>query len=433
MTELRLDRDYACELDDHDPLRSFRSLFHLPQTAGDDDVYFVGNSLGLQPQSAAASLQQVLDQWRRLAVHGHFDGDPAWLDLPAQLSKQMCPIVGATAAEVVVMNTLSVNLHCMLATFYQPTNRRNEILIEAHAFPSDHQVVASHLQLRNQPPEALQLLPVDKETGLLRTEDILEAIVQRRDSLAMVLLPGVQYYSGQVLDMQAITKVARENDVVIGFDLAHAVGNIPLELHAWAPDFACWCTYKYLNGGPGALGGCFIAERHATNTSLPRLAGWWGHERASRFQMRPEFQPEKNALGWQLSNPPILSMATLPASLQIFEQAGGMVPLREKSLGLTAYLRQLLEAICGDAVQVLTPDIPSQHGCQLSLEVRGGSGVGQAVFEYLRYQHVHTDWRFPNVIRAAPVPLYNSYEDVWRFVQTMRAGLVAASNSPGSC
>ena len=300
----------ALELDQKDPLRRFRYEFLMPQTDGVTDVYFVGNSLGLQPRRTARHLQTVLDRWHHSGVHGHFDGEPAWMDLPEIVSTAMAGIVGALPHEVVVMNTLTVNLHLMMATFYQPTAGRHKILIEEHAFPSDHQAVASHLQMRSQSPEQSMVIvkPAAGE-AIISTEHIMDTIRRHQDSLALILLPGVQYYTGQVFDMPRITAVARELNIPIGFDLAHAAGNIPLQLHDWDMDFACWCTYKYMNSGPGALGGCFIHERHATNQNLPRLAGWWGHERSTRFQMRPEFMPSPTAQGWQLSNPPILALA----------------------------------------------------------------------------------------------------------------------------
>ena len=410
----------AREMDHSDPLRRFRDEFLFPQTGDRDDIYFVGNSLGLQPRRTVNYLQGVLQQWQRSAVHGHFDGDPAWMDLPTLVSDAMAKLVGANPHEVVVMNTLTVNLHLMLASFYQPTTERYKILIEEHAFPSDHQAVASHVQMRGQLPDASMVLvrPCVSE-ATISTQQIIETIRQHQDSLAMILLPGIQYYTGQVFDMPAITAVARELNIPIGFDLAHAAGNIPLQLHNWGMDFACWCTYKYMNSGPGALGGCFIHERHSTNQNLPRLAGWWGHERATRFQMSAQFVPSPSAQGWQLSNPPILALAPIHASLQIFAEAGGMEALQAKSRMLNAFFRELLARQLGDAVRVITPVGETDTGCQLSLEIDHDGGSGRDVFDRLSQCGIHTDWREPNVIRAAPVPLYNSFEDVWQFVSAL--------------
>ncbi len=409
----------ASALDQADPLAPLRAEFLFPASEGEADVYFVGNSLGLQPRRTAEDLSRVLEQWQHSAVHGHFEGSPAWMDLPQLVSDAMSPLVGAGPDEVVVMNTLTVNLHLMMSTFYQPTQSRYKILIEEHAFPSDHQAVTSHLTLRGQTAEKA-LVTVRPEPGsfLISTERILESIEQHRDSLAMILLPGVQYYTGQVFDMSRITSKAREYEIPIGLDLAHAVGNIPLQLHSWEVDFACWCTYKYLNSGPGALGGCFIHSRHSANRDLPRLAGWWGHERETRFEMKPDFVPSPNAQGWQLSNPPILALAPILSSLHLFAQAGGIERLREKSLRLTSYLRSLLLHKLGDQVRVLTPESSEQAGCQLSLEIHGQKS-GKDVFDRLSHHSVHADWREPSVIRAAPVPIYNSFGDIQRFVETL--------------
>ena len=416
----------AQELDQKDPLRRFRDEFLLPQTDGITDVYFVGNSLGLQPRRIAEQLQTVLDRWHRSGVHGHFDGEPAWMNLPEIVSTAMAGIVGALPHEVVVMNTLTVNLHLMMATFYQPTAGRHKILIEEHAFPSDHQAVASHLQMRSQSPEQSMVIvkPAAGE-ATISAEHVIDTIRRHQDSLALILLPGVQYYTGQVFDMPRITAVARELNIPIGFDLAHAAGNIPLQLHDWDMDFACWCTYKYMNSGPGALGGCFIHERHATNQDLPRLAGWWGHERSTRFQMRPEFVPSVSAQGWQLSNPPILALAPIYASLQLFDEAEGIQSLRSKWRRMDGYFRELLAQQLGDRVRILTPNSPIECGCQLSLEVHHEGNSGRQTYERLSNCSVHTDWREPNVIRAAPVPLYNSFEDIWRFVDSLATCLDA--------
>ena len=417
----------AKALDEADPRPALRDQFLFPTTEGVPDVYFVGNSLGLQPRGTTEELTRVLEQWQRSAVHGHFEGQPAWMDLPELVSTAMADLVGARPEEVVVMNTLTVNLHLMMATFYQPTSARSKILIEDHAFPSDRQAVVSHLALRGQSAESsLVTVRAAEDSFLIATEQVLAAIDEHRDSLALILLPGVQYYTGQVFDMAQISRKAREYGITIGLDLAHAVGNIPLELHAWDVDFACWCTYKNLNAGPGALGGCFIHARHAANRDLPRLAGWWGHERATRFQMKPDFVPSPTAQGWQLSNPPILALAPILSSLRLFSLAGGIQQLRQKSLRLTAYLRAALANRLGAQVRVLTPSAPEQSGCQLSLEINSAE-PGKIVFERLCQHSVHADWREPNVIRAAPVPLYNTFEDVERFVERLATCLRSAS------
>ncbi|GAB5402853.1 MAG: kynureninase [Aureliella sp.] len=415
----RFDLEEAKALDRADSLAAFRSEFLFPTTDGAADVYFVGNSLGLQPKSTAGDLASVLEQWHSSAVHGHFDGSPAWMDLPDEVSAAMAPLVGAHPSEVVVMNTLTVNLHLMMASFYQPTTARHKVLLEEHAFPSDYQAVASHVALRGYTAEtALETVRAEEGSFLISTERVLASIEEHRDSLALILLPGVQYYTGQVFDMASIAAKARGYEIPIGLDLAHAVGNIPLDLHEWGVDFACWCTYKYLNAGPGALGGCFIHSRHAANSQLPRLAGWWGHQRETRFEMKPEFIPTLSAQGWQLSNPPILALAPILSALRLCARAGGIDRLREKSLRLTAFLRAGLEHRLGNKVQVITPNAPEQSGCQLSIQIQAGE-PGKVVFDRLSKRSVHVDWREPDVIRAAPVPLYNSFEDVHRFVETL--------------
>jgi kynureninase len=363
---------------------------------------------------------EELEKWQTLGVRGHFESDRPWLPYHELLTPTMAKIVGAQDDEVVVMNTLTVNLHLMMATFYRPTKTRNKILIESHAFPSDFQAVESQIQLHGfDPKEAVVTVPHGAESDLLSDDAICDLIEKHRDSLALVLLPGVQYYTGQFLDLQRITATAHRYNISVGFDLAHAVGNVPLQLHDWDVDFAVWCNYKYLNSGPGAVGGCFIHERHATDKSLPRMAGWWGHDKTTRFKMENRFDPIPTAEGWQLSNPPILSLAAILASLQVFDDAGGMGPLREKSLKLTGYFESMLNEMLGDQVTIITPKTTDQRGCQLSIEIATGNASGKAIHEKLEAAGADTDWREPNVIRAAPVPLYNSFEDVHRFVTTL--------------
>jgi kynureninase len=407
----------ARQLDRDDPLKRFRDQFHLPYEADQQDVYFVGNSLGLQPKSVSDYLALELESWQRLGVRGHFSKPRPWLNYHQLLTETMAGLVGGTHDEVIVMNTLTVNLHLMMATFFQPNDRRNKILIEAHAFPSDKNAVQSQLQLHGLDPNDC-LIEIEPDDGeLFSTDSVIAAIRQHRDSLALVLLPGVQYYTGQVFDMQAIAAEANELEIPIGFDLAHAAGNISLSLHDWNVDFACWCTYKYLNSGPGAIAGCFVHERHATNINLPRLAGWWGHDEKTRFQMTGDFHPIASAEGWQLSNPPILSAAAIRASLDIFKEVGGMPSLLQKSKQQQQFFRNgLQERLAGQVTTIAPLD---QSGCQLSLEIVPDDVDGKQVFEQLESAGLRTDWREPNVIRAAPTPLYNTFEEIWRFVDRL--------------
>ena len=415
---------HARDLDAADPLAHFRDQFWIPQHEGQDGVYFVGKSLGLQPKTVAGVLTEELEKWQRLGVRGHFESERPWLPWHELLTPLMAKVVGGLEEEVVVMNSLTTNLHLMMATFYRPTKTRNKILIESHAFPSDFQAVESQIKLHGfDPEESIVTALHGAESELLCEDAICALIEQHRDSLALVLLPGVQYYTGQFLDMKRISVAAHRYNISVGFDLAHAVGNVPLELHDWEVDFAVWCNYKYLNSGPGAVGGCFVHQRHANDKTLPRMAGWWGHDKASRFQMENRFDPIPTAEGWQLSNPPILAMAPILASLEVVEAAGGMSSLREKSLKLTGYFESLLNEQLGDRVNVITPRTSGQRGCQLSIEiVTGEAGTsGKQVHRALEDSGIETDWREPNVIRAAPVPLYNSFSDVFRFVERLRA------------
>ena len=411
---------HAQSLDADDPLASFRDRFWIPENDGKKQIYLVGNSLGLQPKNVAALVTEELEKWQTLGVRGHFESDRPWLPYHEFLTPTMAKIVGAQENEVVVMNTLTVNLHLMMTTFYRPTKSRNKILIESHAFPSDFQAVESQIKLHGfDPQEAIITVPHGVESDLLSDDAICDLIETHRDSLALVLLPGVQYYTGQFLNLKRITATAHRYNISVGFDLAHAVGNVPLQLHDWDVDFAVWCNYKYLNSGPGAVGGCFIHQRHATDRSMPRMAGWWGHDKKTRFKMENRFEPIPTAEGWQLSNPPILSLAAILASLQVFDDAGGMEPLREKSLKLTGYFESMLKEMLGDRVNVITPRTADQRGCQLSIEVATGNVAGKEIHQQLEESGTDTDWREPNVIRAAPVPLYNSFEDVHRFATTL--------------
>ncbi|MCC8475877.1 kynureninase [Xanthomonas arboricola] len=415
MTDL-LSRAHAVALDVADPLRHLRDDFVFPQHAGQDQTYFVGNSLGLQPRGARAMVAEVLDQWGALAVEGHFTGPTQWLTYHQLVRDGLARVVGAQPGEVVAMNTLSVNLHLMMASFYRPTPERGAILIEAGAFPSDRHAVESQLRLHGLDP-ATQLIEVeaDQLNGTVSMAAIADAIARHGPRLALVLWPGIQYRTGQAFELGEIARLARAQGAMVGFDLAHAVGNIALTLHDDGADFAVWCHYKYLNAGPGAVGGCFVHARHA-NSDLPRMAGWWGHEQQSRFRMEPQFVPSPGAEGWQLSNPPVLALAPLRASLELFDQAG-MPALRAKSEQLTGHLEQLIHARVPQVLQIVTPAEPAQRGCQLSLRVAGGRAQGRSLFEYLQSVGVLGDWREPDVIRIAPVPLYNRFSDLHRLVE----------------
>lgn len=416
-------RGFAVAQDEADPLRGFRGEFHVPKSeSGDEQIYFAGNSLGLLPRRTRAYVGEELEKWANLAVKAHFSGANPWMPYHELLAPPTARLVGALPAEVVTMNSLTVNLHLMMTSFYRPTRERHRILIEDRAFPSDDYAVESHAASRGFDPASAVVRLRPREGPAIATDVIEDFLAREGEAIALVLLPGVQYYTGQAFDIEAITRLAHARGCVVGFDLAHAAGNVPLRLHAWGVDFAVWCTYKYLNGGPGAVGGCFVHERHG-NAGLPRLAGWWGHDKETRFRMRSGFLPIPGAEGWQLSNPPILSLAAIRASLDIFESAGGMEPLRAKSIRLTGYLEWLLRREVGDAVEIFTPEDPGRRGCQLSLRVRPGAVPGRTVFQKLESAGVTCDWRDPDVIRVAPVPLYNRYEEVRRFVEILRGAL----------
>lgn len=420
MSEL-LSRAHAIALDDADPLRALRSEFLIPQHDGGEQTYFVGNSLGLQPRGARDAVHEVLDRWASVAVEGHFTGPTQWLGYHRLVSMQLAKVVGALPSEIVAMNTLSVNLHLMMVSFYRPTTERPVILMEAGAFPTDRHAVEAQIRFHGfDPADCLVEVQPDEATGTISLEAVEQAIATHGPRLALVLWPGVQYRTGQAFDLQAITTLARRHGARIGFDLAHSVGNLPLQLHEVAPDFAVWCHYKYLNSGPGAVAGAFVHERHHHDASLPRFAGWWGHEESTRFQMAPQFIPAVGAEGWQLSNPPILGLAPLRASLDLFERAG-MPALRAKSLALTGLLDELVQARLPHVLERITPADAGRRGCQLSLRVAGGRERGRALFEHLRQAGVLGDWREPDVIRISPTPLYNRYQDLHRFVDEVEA------------
>ena len=421
---MRTDREYALALDATDPLAAWRERFVLPRDEhGAELVYFCGHSLGAQPLLACDYVEEVMRDWRSLGVEGHFEARRPWIRYHERLAAPLARLVGAKPAEVTVMNTLTVNLHLMLVSFYRPRGERCALLIEKHAFPSDRYAAESQVRLHGLDPrrDLIELSARDGEQ-CLRTEDVLEAISREGRRIATVLLPGVQYLTGQRLELEPITAAARAAGCTVGFDLAHSVGNVPLSLHDSGADFAVWCHYKYLNAGPGAVAGAFVHERHARNVQLPRFAGWWGHDPATRFEMGPDFSPTAGAEGWQLGNPPILSVAPLAASLEHFETVG-IHALREKSLRLTGYLERLLGATLPDRISIVTPRDPEARGAALSLRLDCPRDQARSAFDGLRRRGVLADWREPGVIRAAPVPFYNSYDEVWRFVDALRAEL----------
>lgn len=417
------DRTQAEALDRADPLASYRQRFHIPQHDGKDEIYLCGNSLGLQPRDTQRYVTEELEDWQRFGVKGHFDGRRPWMPYHEIFTERTARLVGAKPGEVVNMNSLTVNLHLMMTSFYRPTRERHKLLIERGAFPSDRYAVESQVRLHGfDPAESLIELSSRKGEPFIPTDEIEAILAAEGGRIALVLLPGVQYYSGQAFDMQRIAAAAHQAGCRVGFDLAHAVGNLPLQLHDSGMDFAVWCNYKYMNSGPGAVAGCFVHERHAHAFDLPRLAGWWGHDKSTRFRMGPDFVPMPGAEGWQLSNPPVLGLAPLHASLDIFDDAG-MPALREKSLKLTGYLEFLLKEKLAEHIDVLTTADPAQRGCQLSLRLHKGRDAARRVFEELEAAGVTGDWREPDVIRVAPVPLYNTYMDVFRFVEILE-GLV---------
>jgi kynureninase len=408
------DASYFTRADAADPLRSYRTRFHVPENReGTPHIYLCGNSLGLQPRDAKRFIEEELEDWASLGVEGHFRARHPWMRYHEELSSQSATIVGALPREVVVMNTLTVNLHLLMVSFYRPTTHRYRIIIEEKAFPSDQYAVASQARFHgHDPTDAVVEIPMDTE-GLFSTDGVLETIDRYRDSAALLLLGGVNYYNGQFFDIAAITDSARAAGITVGVDLAHAAGNVPLQLHAWDVDFAAWCTYKYLNGGPGSTAACFVHERHAENTDLQRFAGWWGHDKKTRFAMPHEFVPIPGAEGWQLSNPSILPLAALRASLSLTAEAG-MGALRAKSERLTGYLEFLLLRKQREEWSIITPHDAAARGCQLSLRIRHD---GKALFDHLSSHDVICDWREPDVIRVAPVPLYNTFGEVARFAE----------------
>jgi len=411
---------WAGAADAADPLRAFRDEFLIPPHEGQDSAYFCGNSLGLQPRAVRAALASELDAWAQLGVEGHFKSRLPWMDYHEFVRDHLAEVVGALPSEVVAMNTLGVNLHLMMVSFYRPTPERPAILMEAGAFPTDRYALESQVRFHGyDPADALIELEPDEPNGTLSMAAVERALAEHGSRIALVMLPGVQYRTGQAFDLAAITKLGYRHGCTVGFDLAHAVGNLPIRLHDSGADFAIWCNYKYLNSGPGAVGGAFVHERHA-RAALPRFAGWWGHDKTTRFRMGPEFVPTPGADGWQLSNPPILALAPLRVSLEIFHRAG-MARLREKSLRLTGYLEWLVQSQLADVLEVVTPADPARRGAQLSIRVRGGRERGRSLFEYLMGRGVIGDWREPDVIRISPAPLYNRFADCLVFAEAVRS------------
>jgi kynureninase len=413
-------KHFAVALDESDPLQGFRERFLLPRHAGTGCIYLCGHSLGLQPKTAAAYIRQELDDWAELGVEAHFRAKNPWMPYHKLLAEQTAALVGAEPLEVVVMNSLTVNLHLMMASFYRPTRSRHKILVERGAFPSDQYAVKSQIQFHGFDPATalVELTPLAGE-ACLRDESIASVIDRSGDEIALILLGGVNYGTGQAFDMAEITRAGQARGCRVGFDLAHAAGNLRLRLHDWGPDFAVWCSYKYLNGGPGCVAGCFVHARHARSRGLPRFAGWWGHDEGSRFQMGPTFQAMTGAEGWQLSNPSIMSLAVLRASMDIFDEAG-IERLRAKSVQLTSYLEFLLGRASSPGFSIITPRETQRRGAQLSIRIRQN---GHALCQQLAAEGIVGDWREPDIFRVAPVPLYNSYQDVFQFAERFTAAM----------
>lgn len=410
--------EYAKQQDAKDPLATFKNKFHIPKNeAGEELVYLCGNSLGLQPKITSEYIKEELSDWANLGVEGHTLGKHPWVPYHEFLSENMAKIVGAKPSEVVVMNTLTTNLHLMMVSFYQPTKSKYKIVLESDVFPSDKYAVESQLKFHGiDPKDGLILWKPRKGEELCRFEDLEEIMKNHGDEIALLMIGSTNYYTGQSFPLKKITELGHSYKCMVGFDLAHGAGNIQPDLHETRADFAVWCTYKYLNSGPGSLGGCFVHERHENNKELNRFAGWWGHNKNTRFNMRKDFDPLPGAEGWQLSNPPILSMAAIRASLDTFAEAG-FENLRKKSEKLTGYLEYLLDEMQNEAINVITPRNPQERGCQLSIQVKNAD---KNLHTKLTEAGVISDWREPDVIRIAPTPLYNSFEDVFKFSEKLK-------------
>ncbi|NHE56966.1 kynureninase [Cyclobacterium plantarum] len=414
--------DFAREMDEKDPLRQFREKFYIPEKNAKPVIYFCGNSLGLQPKTVAAHINKDLKKWADKGVDGHFEGTVPWVDARKPSKPILANLLGALPEEVVAMNSLSVNLHLLLVSFYRPEGKRFKILTEAGAFPSDQYILASQVAYHGyHPDEAIIEMSPRPGEHLLRTNDILEKIREHRDELALVMMSGVQYYTGQFFDMEAIGKEASSHEIKVGFDLAHAIGNVPLAMHDWGVDFATWCSYKYLNSGPGNVSGIFVHQKHGKDKNIPRFAGWWGHDEGKRFLMEKTFDPMPGADGWLLSNDPVLGLAAHQASLDIFAEAG-MEKIRTKSELLTGYLEFVIRETIGGPEEFLliTPSKPNERGCQLSLSIHK---AGKEIFDSWTAKGLVADWRNPNVIRLAPTPLYNSFQDVFAFGKMVQSSM----------
>lgn len=410
---------HAQQLDEQDALSSFRGDFHIPNINGQQQLYFCGNSLGLQPKSARAAIAQELDDWATYGVEGHFHAKHPWMPYHTELRDLLAECVGAKPVEVVAMNSLTVNLHLLMVSFYRPVAERPAIIIEQGAFPSDRYAVESQIRFHGfDPADCLIEIPADENTGLIDGHALENALKAHGHRVVLILWPGVQYRTGQSFDLQAITQLGHFYGCRVGFDLAHAVGNTPLQLHESGADFAAWCSYKYLNAGPGSIAGAFVHERHA-KADLPRFNGWWGNQQDSRFKMAAQFKSATGADGWQLSNPPIFAMAPLRASLELFQRAG-LANLRRKSVQLTAYLEALIEQELHSVLRSVTPKPAEQRGCQLSLQVLHGREQGRELFDYLMANHIIGDWREPDVIRLSPTPLYNRFSDCYHAVKAIK-------------
>jgi kynureninase len=417
--------DFAKEKDLNDPLRAYRDRFYIPVINGIETIYFTGNSLGLQPKSTKSYIDQELDAWKNWGVEGHFEAIKPWFAYHEFLSEKAAKIVGAKASEVVVTHSLTTNLHLLMVSFYLPTSSRFKILCEKKAFPSDQYALESQVRFHGYNPQDA-IIEVAPRTGehVIRLEDLLETIAQHGEEIALIMIGGVNYYSGELFDMEAITKAGHQVGAKVGFDLAHAAGNVKLKLNEWGVDFAAWCSYKYLNSSPGGVSGMFVHERHANNKNLPRFAGWWGHDKSTRFLMEPGFNPIPGAEGWQLSNAPVLGMAAHLASLDIFDEVG-MDALIAKRIDLTNYLEFLINDLTarkGDqcVFEIITPADPTKRGAQLSILLKG---MGKSLFDKITKMGVIADWREPNVIRVAPVPFYNSFEDVFKFTACLEQAI----------
>ena len=418
MSQYKSTLEFAKKLDSDDELKSYRNKFHIPKDVeGNELVYFTGNSLGLQPKSAKDYINQELEDWANLGVEGHTHAKNPWMSYHEFLTQSMAKIVGAKPLEVVVMNTLTTNLHLMMVSFYKPTKKRYKILIESDAFPSDKYAVESQLRHHGYDDhEGLVLWKAREGEELANYDDLEKIIEEQGDEIALIMIGGVNYYTGQFFDLKRITKLGHKNGCIVGFDCAHGAGNVELNLHDSGADFAVWCTYKYLNSGPGSLGGCFVHERHAFDKTLNRFTGWWSHNKKTRFNMRHDFDVLPGAEGWQLSNPPILSMAAIRASLDIFNEVG-IENLTKKSKKLTGYFEFLINELNHKDIKIITPSNPNERGCQLSIQVKNAD---KKLHQKLMEVGVITDWREPDVIRCAPVPLYSSFKDVYKMVERLK-------------